>query len=87
MGPVIEITGDTRVTRLQKFAQSRDCVSAIGRALTMTSSLMTPTSIRTTASCWCLLLGVGLIKIWVPKTATSWANKALPTRWCNPLMY
>ena len=32
MGPVIEITGDTRVTRLQNFAQSRDCVLAIGRA-------------------------------------------------------
>lgn len=32
MGPVIEITGDTRVTRLQTFAQSTDCVLAIGRA-------------------------------------------------------
>ncbi|GIS18576.1 MAG: hypothetical protein CM15mP120_04920 [Pseudomonadota bacterium] len=31
-GPVIEITGDTRVTRLQTFAQSTDCVLAIGRA-------------------------------------------------------
>jgi hypothetical protein len=33
MGPVIEIIGDTRVKRLQSFAEKYDCVLAIGRAL------------------------------------------------------
>ena len=85
MGPVIEITGDTRVTR-HKILRSRETVySPLGALLTMTSSLMTPTS-SAPRQLVVSSTGIGLIKT-VPKTAASWANKVLPTRRCNPLMY